>query len=251
MKENTDRLSGLPDDIIQEIFSFLDMKVIVRTSILSKKWRNFWISFPNLYFLLGRSKVNKKTQRNYFTYFVNQVLLLRDTSDINKFRVSCYEGLHVSYIRTWLTFPLRRNIPEVHLQLKFPDSFKVPNEIFTSNIKVLRLQQFGKSEVVMPTSLCSASKLKSLELVGFKLPKADSNGNVLLSCAVLENLIISDCGNHFKTLTISTPQLKSLELDYRASNISPHSTFPELHYNPNLRYRDNNSLKSTVEVINP
>jgi len=38
-----DRISKLPDEIIHRILSTLDVKVVVQTSILSKRWRYFWI----------------------------------------------------------------------------------------------------------------------------------------------------------------------------------------------------------------
>lgn len=45
-----DRISDLPDDIIYYIFSFLDMKDVIQTTILSRKWKNTWTRVPHLNF---------------------------------------------------------------------------------------------------------------------------------------------------------------------------------------------------------
>ncbi|CAI0375982.1 unnamed protein product [Linum tenue] len=43
-----DRLSHLPDNVIHHILSFLDTKSLVRTSLLSRKWRSLWKHVPAL-----------------------------------------------------------------------------------------------------------------------------------------------------------------------------------------------------------
>ncbi|PIA47915.1 hypothetical protein AQUCO_01400484v1 [Aquilegia coerulea] len=47
-----DRISDLSDELIHHIFSFLDMKDVVHTSILSNRWKTLWLSTPNLNFFL-------------------------------------------------------------------------------------------------------------------------------------------------------------------------------------------------------
>lgn len=41
-----DRLSNLPDALIHHVMSFLPMPEVVRTSLLSPRWRNLWTSTP-------------------------------------------------------------------------------------------------------------------------------------------------------------------------------------------------------------
>lgn len=43
-----DRLSNLPDDIVHHILSYLDMKYVVKTCTLSKRWRHTWTSITYL-----------------------------------------------------------------------------------------------------------------------------------------------------------------------------------------------------------
>ncbi|CAN1185926.1 F-box/FBD/LRR-repeat protein At1g16930 [Linum perenne] len=64
-----DRLSNLPDVILHRIFSFLDIKYVVQTSVLSRAWRCMWKHAPVLHF---RRASFRKTQ--IFIKFVNMVL---------------------------------------------------------------------------------------------------------------------------------------------------------------------------------
>ncbi|KAK1661693.1 hypothetical protein QYE76_049852 [Lolium multiflorum] len=43
-----DRLSDLPDCLIHSILSFLDSRLVVRSSILSRRWRHLWRSVPSI-----------------------------------------------------------------------------------------------------------------------------------------------------------------------------------------------------------
>ncbi|CAN0878542.1 F-box/LRR-repeat protein 25 [Linum grandiflorum] len=47
---SADRLSSLPDSILHHILSFLDIKCVVQTSVLSRMWRCVWKHTPVLYF---------------------------------------------------------------------------------------------------------------------------------------------------------------------------------------------------------
>lgn len=47
----SDRISALPSEVLCHILSFLPTNYAVRTTLLSKRWKNIWTSVPNLYFL--------------------------------------------------------------------------------------------------------------------------------------------------------------------------------------------------------
>ncbi|CAI0376058.1 unnamed protein product [Linum tenue] len=67
-----DRLSRLPDNVIHHILSFLDTKSLVRTSLLSRKWRSLWKHVPVLNFV-QRSFPNLSS----FTKHVHRILSTR------------------------------------------------------------------------------------------------------------------------------------------------------------------------------
>ncbi|EYU30180.1 hypothetical protein MIMGU_mgv1a021107mg [Erythranthe guttata] len=55
-----DRISELPKHILQRILYFLSQEDAVRTSVLSKLWRNIWCTRPNLDFSDNTFKGNKR-----------------------------------------------------------------------------------------------------------------------------------------------------------------------------------------------
>ncbi|PWA47492.1 F-box domain, cyclin-like protein [Artemisia annua] len=72
---HVDRLSKLPDDILYQILSFLNIKYVVQTSTLSKRWMHIWKSVTRLNF--DNYKFQNMLQ---FTRFVNNVLSKRNSS---------------------------------------------------------------------------------------------------------------------------------------------------------------------------
>ncbi|KAI3965660.1 hypothetical protein MKX01_010617 [Papaver californicum] len=60
-----DRISELPESLIHHILSFLPIKCIASTTILSKRWNNLWLSLPILDFTQWRSPPPPPTAATY------------------------------------------------------------------------------------------------------------------------------------------------------------------------------------------
>lgn len=87
--QGKDRISSLPDSLLHHILSSLKIKPIVRTSLLSKRWRYVWSSIPNLdfrYWPSSRSDIHLETER--FMNFIDRMLPLLGTSNIHRFSLS-------------------------------------------------------------------------------------------------------------------------------------------------------------------
>jgi hypothetical protein len=46
MDHKIDRISELPEPIVENILSFIPIKQILQLSMLSKRWQNVWTLFP-------------------------------------------------------------------------------------------------------------------------------------------------------------------------------------------------------------
>ncbi|GAU47088.1 hypothetical protein TSUD_369210 [Trifolium subterraneum] len=88
-----DRISTLPDSVLCDILSFLPTRTsVATTSLLSRRWRHLWkhlqvFDFDDDYNGNGNRELRKMFKS--FAFFVNAVLSLRKSRDIQKFRLSC------------------------------------------------------------------------------------------------------------------------------------------------------------------
>ncbi|XBI33482.1 hypothetical protein VPH35_056809 [Triticum aestivum] len=79
-----DRLSSLPDPLLHLVMSFLPVPEVVRTCLLSPRWRDLWASAPFIHldyndFVDGEDDREKRmTDENGQQKFGDQLLLLRD-----------------------------------------------------------------------------------------------------------------------------------------------------------------------------
>ncbi|PIA56865.1 hypothetical protein AQUCO_00700906v1 [Aquilegia coerulea] len=206
--DGIDRISELPDVLLQHILSFIDMEEVIRnTSLLSKRWCNLWISLP----ILNFNHYSMRQIKQYsFTKFVDRVLLRRDNSVINSLRI-WYHRRHYGSMRSiedWMSYAARKNVEQVCLD--FYSHCKKDDEILPwpklSKIQVFDLRA---RELLIPHSVFLDTQLKSLKLELVRLPE----GNLTLSCSVLEKLTISYCDHSdVKLLNICAPKLNTLEL---------------------------------------
>ena len=119
-------LHNLPEEILRYILSLLPTRDAIRTSILCKRWEYLWTSIPNLDF--GKMDHDK---RILFMNYVERVLLLRDSTDIKRFSLSCqvlYDACHVS---AWISTAVRRNVQKLYLSLYHSEEpFSLPPSLF-------------------------------------------------------------------------------------------------------------------------
>ncbi|KAF5192125.1 F-box/RNI-like/FBD-like superfamily protein-containing protein [Thalictrum thalictroides] len=216
-RRGRDRISNLPDDILQQVFSFLDMKQVMQTSLLSKRFKQYsWKSLHNLNFDYSLWKQTlPPSPEDPFSNFVDQVLRLRDDLAIGKFKLSVGRLHNLDTIQAWFNMVTNQCVREMDIFFHLTLSIVLNSSIFTSDhLQVFKLESdFQNIRVQLPESMCSASSLKTLKLVSVALPYVNT-GELVLNYPMLENLFIKDCFQaHLKVFNICSPQLKNLVID--------------------------------------
>ncbi|KAM2091018.1 hypothetical protein ACFX1T_029559 [Malus domestica] len=258
-----DRISELPEALLCHIVSFLPTAWAVRTTVLSKRWKNRWTSLiTNLDFEDSREFETDEQgcyDSNRFMNFVDRVFFLRDSLDIKKFRLAISYSNDFSRIDAWICIAVMRNVVELDLDLRdvsegLEVDFEMPQSLFKSKtLMILRVS----SNIISydpPTSGCFPS-LKFLH-VSADNPYEKSMENLFSCCPVLEYLSIhlfvgTDVVHK---INVSAPQLKTLEIslddEYENENIF-YIDAPQLA-NFHLKGADLSScsLKNAKSIVN-
>ncbi|XP_057771462.1 putative F-box protein At1g49610 isoform X1 [Salvia miltiorrhiza] len=220
-----DRLSELPDSLIFHIFWSLPMTDVVRTTILSKRWKNLWTTALCLNF--DNDAMNFDDDRE-LQNFVNRALLRWNGVRLLKFKFnlgykvkSVYQNDGSMYLGTdlWVQFATNKEVEEFYLHIRLPkdwdddfdsmdDIYYVPQCVYScSSLKVLSFEDcnfrvYGNVQW---------NQLKSLTITyGFGVTEHLIN-QILCGSPRLEVLIMSfvDVGEH---LCIRSTSLKVLSI---------------------------------------
>jgi hypothetical protein len=156
-----DRLSELPELVVEHILSFITLKKVLQLSTLSKKWQKVWTLLPilqfnsklyesNLYEILGNEKKRKtKITNEEFNYFVERTLVSRCRQKllINKFNLKIRIMSEPDYVlaNCWIGYAIESNVKELNLGLKSyvysskekPDEYQVPESILRAKSIIL------------------------------------------------------------------------------------------------------------------
>ncbi|BBN68136.1 F-box/RNI-like superfamily protein [Prunus dulcis] len=168
----SDRISGLPDEVLCHILSFLYTITAVKTCVLSHRWKNLWASVPNLKLLICSPKSDSTCSPG----FVDRVLSSRGSSRIHRFHLNLY-GAHKYFLMLMSGFalPLRR--------------YELPRTLFMcKTLVILKLRLQFDIVAIPPNSDCFPN-LKFLH-VSVCFPDADSMKKLFSCCPALEDLII-------------------------------------------------------------
>lgn len=148
-----DFISALPEGILHHILSFLDIKEVVQTCFISRRWRYVWKSVQDLNFdyslwaqrpQTGKKKrpfLKKVIRKDECMDFVDRVLFVfRDaTSRIRKIQLSHHYLHDNGRLVTWLLY-LLPNVKEVYLETPDKLLFILPHSLFTSKIETFYLR---------------------------------------------------------------------------------------------------------------
>ncbi|KAJ4914008.1 putative F-box/LRR-repeat protein [Raphanus sativus] len=175
-----DTISRLPDVILQHILTFIPTKYSIRTSLLSKRWRNVWCDTPSLSF-------NSSTLNNAW---INQTPAFYTAPKMMHFHLESAKKHDVPHIDKWLELIMSRRVENMSLsfwleEYSFPDFFYV-----SSSLKQLTLKYCDMS----PECSVSWTSLKNLSLVECGVSD-ESMAKILSGCPVLESLTLNRAMN--------------------------------------------------------
>lgn len=235
--ERIDYISNLPDTILCEILSYLPTKAVVKTSILSRKWKYIWTQVPALDFTdmpdpLSGPSLNDQ-QIICLKNFLDRVLLLNNASYIQRFCFRFDFDQDPITIKSWFDAVKWREICEVNIQLLWKELVFLPREFFCgSKLVALNLNGFRIDD--MPPSF----HLPNLETVHFgwriAFPGDQFLKRFLLGCPVLKELFIHSTVGFDETICVESLSLKSLEIritpQRRHSALCINITAPNLWY---------------------
>ncbi|KAF9612573.1 hypothetical protein IFM89_002169 [Coptis chinensis] len=240
--ESQDRISDLPDSMLLHILSFLSMKEVVLTGVLSKRWDHLWTKAMHLRYLGPRITTSYKEDKERFFKFVIHTLHLRETNPIEEFSLdfplSEHSPLEITilsiHVFTWIHFAVKRKVKIICLDFSNNDyflrsqiPFKLPSPLFScDSVKWLSLAYciIDRDRQISWNSLGELC-LKEVRLSDDVVQKILSGAPLLVEltlyfCTGMENLNITSRNLKIlhlsltsqSKLSISAPYLRTLEI---------------------------------------
>ncbi|KAG2308294.1 hypothetical protein Bca52824_028042 [Brassica carinata] len=215
-----DRISGLSDELLVRILSFVPTKVAVSTSILSKRWEFLWTWVPKLEFV-----DNKYGSDLAIRDFINKNLPLLKPPVIETFRLKCFSPFPLEDITQWVGITVSRLIVELDIDCQYywsgNFSLLLPSSLYTCE-SLLTLKLKGEKILLDVPRTVSLPKLKTLYLGRVTYLNNDCFRLLISYCPVLEDLVVErngltlpiGHGLHFlEEYVIVTPCLKYFKVE--------------------------------------
>ncbi|XP_023638893.1 putative F-box/FBD/LRR-repeat protein At5g22670 [Capsella rubella] len=219
-----DRISSLPDPILGQILLNLSTKDVVKTSLLSTRWRSVWRSVPGLD--LADYELSDYSS---FVNFVNSFVEFSVVSPIVKLKLtSKRERSDPLAINSWVDEAVTRKLQ--HLEIRRCNGFEL-----------------------LPISLFVCKTL-TMHLEGVRFTNHAAIETLIASCPVLEDLSIVQ--NDLKAIRVFSDTISSINL-VRDVSFTNHQDVEKCEveiYSPRLKYlslKDNKSSSFTIYNLCP
>ncbi|KAL6659307.1 hypothetical protein ACP70R_003347 [Stipagrostis hirtigluma subsp. patula] len=189
-----DRLSDLPDALLHHVMSFLKAWEVVRTCVLSRRWRDLWASAPCLDLRVPCSRRDADPPEE-FGRFVSRMLLSRDVSapvDTLRLRSSDGDDYADTYdnddVNVWIRFSIKHNARVIHLNGHRKDDLVLEHTAFVSrHLKILKLSFVELDGKVLMQLSSGCPSLEDLDLNNCSIKGRE------IMCSSLKKLTMVKC----------------------------------------------------------
>ncbi|PNY06506.1 F-box family protein [Trifolium pratense] len=221
---NEDRLSDLPDGVLLHILSFLNTKHVVRTCVLSKRWKHLWKRIPTL--ILHSSRFSTVKQ---FSIFVSNILTRLDNSTaLHALDLNRLGNIEPQILKKILNYVSSHNthIQELGISVSADSSLIMSCVSSCHALTSLKLSIYPRdrydfdSGILFPKSL-NLPALTSLNLSNFVFC-GDENGRAepFLAFTKLNSLVIGSSMHNssrpaFAKIELSSPCLRTFTFNGR------------------------------------
>ncbi|XP_074311762.1 F-box/FBD/LRR-repeat protein At5g56420-like [Silene latifolia] len=218
----SDHLSGLPDEILCYILSFMTLRDSVRARLLSTRWRYLSDYRPALKFdalnVLGSEKAFDKSYESKFVRAVDQFLDILKGSNLSALKVQFCLGMkQASHIDRWVETGIRMEIKDLELNFSHTshdETYVLSDQLFHS-LKAFLLKRLRLVHCVLTCSsgcINWISQLTTLEL--FFVPLHEKDIMCVLSGGLnLKSLSLVHCFESSRLcISVELPHLKKLML---------------------------------------
>lgn len=206
-RSGVDKISHLPDDLICRILTLLSTKDVVKTTILSTRWRNLWQLVPELE--LHSQKFQSLSE---FVICATSFLFSHKDSWIQKLCLSIHDAGGNSYLTAWINVAIKRRIQHLDISIVHTPGFGgIPQSLYTCETLVhLRLHRI----FMVNADFVSLPCVKIIHLEYNFYPNEAILEKLISGSPVLEDLtIIRHEYENAKVLLVRSKTLKSININ--------------------------------------
>ncbi|WMV10778.1 hypothetical protein MTR67_004163 [Solanum verrucosum] len=139
-KNEIDRISSLPVDILYNILSNLCICDVIHMTILSKRWKYICTTIP--YFCFDSNYCNSLLSSNFeeFGEFMYTFLISQKTINLVRYILSCSNMFESTDILRLIHATTRRNVQQLVLWFSTREPFELPHCLVTcESLQILKL----------------------------------------------------------------------------------------------------------------